>query len=124
MLSDEDPRNRLNIDDEITTPWVYQFDLKVDRSFVFHNFSLTAFLYIQNIFNRKNIKHVYRRSGQVYNDGFAELKFYGKVFGPEYKRMYELINILHRQHYQIEQGGDLFGKPREIRFGLQIDLGR
>jgi len=37
--------------------------------------------------------------------------------------LYDLINHGHRQHYEVNQGGDLFGRPREIRFGLQIGFG-
>jgi hypothetical protein len=101
--------------------------LKLDRQFSLGKISLTAFFYVQNLFNRKNIQHVYWQTGTTSEDGsftyYPGLKqFYLNSVGTEFFELYDLINLQHRQHYQIKQGGDLFGRPREIRFGLQIGL--
>ncbi len=42
--------------------------------------------------------------------------------GEEFLTLYQLINIDHRQEYAWGQGGDLFGRPREIHFGLQLEF--
>jgi len=126
LLSDYTPRLRNVIASRITTPWNHQFDVKLDRTFSIGGTPLTAFLYVQNLFNRKNIQHVYWRTGSATQDGtFLDPSFRNVVEmtqGEEFFTLYDLINLDHRQHYQLTQGGDLFGRPREIRFGLQVGL--
>jgi len=127
LLEDDASNVRTSILARITTPWNYQFDFKLDRSFKLSGFPLTAFIYIQNLFNRKNVQHVYWRTGSSSVDGsfdFPGLRdtVAGDV-GEEFFVLYDLINHGHRQHYEVNQGGDLFGRPREIRFGLQIGFG-
>jgi hypothetical protein len=110
------------------TPWNYQFDVGLDKTFRISGIDFTAYIYVQNIFNKKNEQHVYGTSGVASGDNsypmnsrwrrFAE-DWYGEYFFP----LYDQINLGHRQHYQIVHGGDLFGHPREIRFGVRIELG-
>lgn len=128
MLSDYDPRFRNRELAKITTPWNLQFDFKIDRSFTLGKFPLTAFIYVQNAFNRKNVKNVYFRTGVTSTDGSFEIypgirDVFLTNLGEEFFILYDLVNIGHRQHYEVRQGGDLFGRPREIRFGLQIGFG-
>jgi len=127
LLSDAEPRSRRVILARITTPWNYQFDFKLDRTFTLSGFPLTAFIYIQNLFNRKNVQHVYWRTSSTLVDGsfdFSGLRdIIAESAGEEFFILYDLINHGHRQHYEVRQGGDLFGRPREIRFGLQIGFG-
>ena len=110
----------------ITTPWNYQVDLKVARTFSFGNVSFKVFLYMQNILNKKNTINVYRRTGITSSDGSftsnLDEEYVKKYYGEEFLLLYDLINIQHRQHYQITQGGDLFGRPREIRFGVEVSF--
>ena len=109
----------------ITTPRNYQFDFKINRSFAFGNSPLTAYIYIQNFFNRKNVLHVYWRTGTVEDDGSYDpdrRELIAELWGEEFFTLYQFINIDHRQEYEWAQGGDLFGKPREIRFGLQMEF--
>ena len=120
MLSDDEPRGRTGVIANIITPRNYQFDFKIDRSFALGNSPLTASIYIQNFFNRKNVQQVYWRTGSTEEDGSKELLADFK--GEEFLTLYQFINIDHRQEYGWAQGGDLFGKPREIRFGLQMEF--
>jgi hypothetical protein len=127
LLSDYDPRFRSEVA-KITTPWNYQFDFKIDRSFKLGSGPLKIYLYVQNLFNRKNVQQVYWRTGTTSDDGSfnafpGDREHFLATYGANAFVLYDLINLKHRQHYQIRQGGDLFGRPREIRFGLQVDLG-
>ncbi len=127
LLHDTDPRLRDNEIAHIITPWNYQFDFKLDRQFLLGKIPLTAFVYIQNLFNKENVEHVYWRTGSVTEDGSFDIypgskEFFIGTLGEQFFVLYDLINLQHRQHYQIGQGGDLFGHPREIRFGLQIEI--
>ncbi|MCU0643926.1 MAG: hypothetical protein MUC94_06660 [bacterium] len=126
LLHDADPRWRTEAA-HIITPWNYQFDFKLDRQFLFGGIGVTAFVYIQNLLNTKNVLHVYWRTGATSEDGSFDLcpgskEIFIENLGEEFFVLYNLINLQHRQHYQMQQGGDLFGRPREIRFGFQIEL--
>jgi len=120
LLSDSDPRDRREVKANITTPRNYLFDFKFNRSITLGNSPLTAYIYIQNLFNRKNVQQVYRRTGTTDDDGSEGLSVDSHV--EEFLTLYQLINIEHRQEYAWGQGGDLFGRPREIRFGLQLEF--
>lgn len=113
-------RSRINKTARITTPWNYQFDFKLDKTLNIAKAPVKIFIYIQNVFNKKNIQHVYWRTGNANNDG--SLESYRKFRSLEFIKLYELINYSHQQHYASSQGGDLFGRPREIRFGAQVGL--
>ena len=122
LLSDDFPILRSEVKEIITTPPNYQLDFRIDKSFVFGKAGFTLYLYIQNFLNYKNVIHVYRRTGATDDDGYKD--FFDPAQSEEAEFIfYELININHRQHYQIRQGGDLFGRPREIRFGVKIHFG-
>jgi len=127
LLEDAEPRGRSALVARITTPWNHQFDFKLDRTFELIGFPLTGFVYIQNVFNRKNVQHVYWRTGNASADGSFDSPGLREIIAQanreEFFVLYDLINHGHRQHYEVSQGGDLFGRPREIRFGLQIGFG-
>jgi hypothetical protein len=127
LLSDYDPRSRDRVLADITTSWNYQFDFKIDRAFAIGDVSLNAYLYVQNLFNRKNVQHVYWRTGTTTADGSFDHPGHREelvqTLGEEFFVLYDLINVQHRQHYQMRQGGDLFGRPREFRLGLQVGFG-
>ncbi len=73
------------------------------------------------------MQHVYWRTGSTSVDGSFDSPGLRDTVaghsGEEFFVLYDLINHGHRQHYEVNQGGDLFGRPREIRFGLQIGFG-
>lgn len=108
----------------ITTPWNYQFDVKLEKTIKTRSLAFTAYVYVQNIFNRKNVQNVYLTTGDTNDDGSFPVDSWQRRYNDErFFRLYDLINKGHRQHYQIVNGGDLFGRPREIRFGVRIGFG-
>jgi len=125
LLSDSDPRGRRDVIANITTPRNYLFDFKINRSITLANSPLTAYIYIQNLLNRQNVQQVYRRTGTTDDDGSFDSRLREQIVesrGEEFFTLYQLINIDHRQEYAWGQGGDLFQRPREIRFGLQLEF--
>lgn len=111
-----------------TTPWNYQLDVRLDKTIRVGRLAFTAYIYVHNLLNRKNAQHVYPATGDTSDDGTfpptSRWRSYARqIFGDEFLVLYDQINIGHRQHYQIVHGGDLFGHPREIRFGLRIVFG-
>jgi len=108
-----------------TTPWNYQLDIRLDKTIRVGRLAFTAYIYVHNLLNRKNAQHVYPATGDTSDDGSypttSRWRSYAQqLFGDGFFTLYDQINIGHRQHYQIVNGGDLFGHPREIRFGLRI----
>jgi hypothetical protein len=111
------------VDNESTTPWHYTVDFKIDRKLDLGAVQAILYVYVQNAFNRKNAQQVYLNTGTTTEDGAHTPNVRAILianYGEEFLALYDHINHQHRQHYQIMRGGDLFGRPREIRFGLQM----
>ncbi|KAA3616003.1 MAG: TonB-dependent receptor [Calditrichaeota bacterium] len=124
ILADGNSRGREYYLGHITTPANYLMDLQIDRGLSILGFQTTVFMRFQNLFNRKNVLHVYRRSGSAENDTFFKTESfrssYWGSYSPETIQLHELINNGQRQHYASVEGGDLFGHPREIHFGFKV----
>lgn len=111
-----------------TTPWRFSIDLKIDKTIkIGKTGKITFYAYAQNILNKKNINHVHWRTGNTVDDGAKKMFNDWNLQDSEwfdydnFIKLYELINIDHRQHYRNSEGGDLFGRPREIRFGVSFN---
>ena len=127
ILSSDDPRARQPLEpiNRSTTPWTFTADLRVDKAFPF--LGVEAYVYVQNLFNRRNVINVYNRTGNAQDDGFlTNPELSGKIVeasgGELYRQLYEQINLVNRQHYWFTEGGDLYGEPRQLRFGLKYEL--
>ncbi|MBI1803723.1 MAG: TonB-dependent receptor [Ignavibacteriae bacterium] len=127
ILADDDPRTRKPIEpiNSSTTPWNFSIDLRVDKSLRIGSFDLNVYLYAQNLLNTKNVINVYSRTGNAYDDGFLGNPDLSENIvrdrGQQYVEMYKAINLANRQHYELTQGGDLFGPPRQVRLGFRIE---
>lgn len=108
-----------------TTPWRLTVDLRIDKTIKLGKAGeMVIFAYTQNLLNKKNINHVHWKSGNTIDDGSAEhFEFQKENFEwfDDFYTLYELINLEHRQHYRDREGGDLFGRPREIRVGISFN---
>lgn len=135
ILADDDPRSRTPAGalGSATTPWVFQFDLKVDKTVsVSGMFDVNLYVYVLNLLNTKNVYNVYVRSGSAEDDGFLSNPTISqdivRARGQTYIDMYRAINLANRQHYWRNQlngtnafeGGDIYGPPRQIRFGINV----
>ncbi len=127
ILASDDPRSRKPVEsiNTSTTPWMFQTDLRVDRGFTLLGVNAQAYMYVQNLFNRKNVINVYGRTGDDKDDGFLtdpELseKIVESNGGLQYQQLYEAVNLANRQHYWFTEGGDIYDEPRQLRFGLKF----
>ncbi len=126
LLTDGDARNRKPAEPigSSTTPWIFNTDLKADKAFKVGGVSLQAYVIISNLFNRMHVVNVYNRTGNAHDDGFlsdpalSELIVKGQ--GAVYEELYRSVNMDNRQHYMMDQGFDLFGRPRQIKVGLAV----
>lgn len=105
-----------------TTPWVFQLDARLDKSFSLGPVDLNIYLWVTNVFNTQNIVDVFNTSGDAYDDGWlasdegkARYEGYRLNYGQEaadtYKELY-LASIYDP---------DNFGPPRQIRLGIKLE---
>ena len=129
LLTDGDPRGRNPLEPigNSTTPWMFTTDLKVDKGIKIGNMNASIYMYVANLFNRRNVINVYNRTGNAYDDGFlTDPDLSQKVIeGPDgdlYVKLYEAINLENRAHWKLDQGTDLFGPPREVAVGIKVSF--
>ena len=98
-------------------PWSNRIDLRVDRRFAVGsgNASVTAFLWVQNLFDNTNINNVWRFTGLADNDGFLATAA-GSGFLADRPALSEDL-YLHRNRIQT-----WVGIPRMTRIGLRLDF--
>ena len=129
ILAGDDPRSRkpaesINVS---STPWTFEVDLKVDKEVDLFGTGAKVYMYVYNLFNRRNVINVYGRTGNAEDDGFLtnpdlSSQIVEASGGQTYRQLYEVINLANRQHYWTTQGGDILGDPRQIRFGVELGL--
>lgn len=98
-----------------TGPWIYQMDLKIDKTFDFFNKAdLNIYLWIQNLFDRKNITDVYTGTGQPDNDGYFKTDNGKQWIANNGSSGIALYNYL-------QNNLGFYGPPRIVRFGAMIN---
>jgi hypothetical protein len=107
-----------------TTPWVINADLRLNKGLTLGGISLDAYVLITNMFNTKHVLNVYERTGDAYNDDFFNRPELSETILENttglYRELYEVVNLDHRQHYQQDMAQDLFGQPRQVKFGVGV----
>lgn len=109
-----------------STPWVSNFDARLYKGFTIGGVTAEAYVYVQNLLNTKNVINVYRRSGNAYDDGFLSNPDLSSAIvsslGQGYVDLYRNINLVNGRHYRSVTGNNLWGTPRQIRFGMKLEL--
>lgn len=109
-----------------TTPWTFNLDMRLDKTFmdIYEGIDATIYLNVQNLLNIKNEINVFERSGSASDDGFLSNPAYSDQFiqenGPQYADLYRAINLKNGQAYWDQIGKDLYGTPRQIWFGVKV----
>jgi outer membrane receptor protein involved in Fe transport len=102
-------------------PWVYQLDMKLEKTFTLGSLKMVAFLRGINVLNLKSYDGVFRQTGRPDTDGWLNTtagKAYLEGMG-DYAADYE------KWYYAILNSCGATGRwqaPREIRFGLRLEL--
>lgn len=104
------------------TPWNFQLDAKLDKSFSLGSLNLNIYLWVINLLDIKNVVNVFGTSGDPTDDGY--------LASPEGRNRIESYKItkgektaeLYKQLYlaSIYNSGN-FGTPRQIRLGIRLD---
>jgi hypothetical protein len=106
-----------------STPWVFNIDLNVNKMLWVGNFSVELFVNVLNLLNTKQIINVYPNTGTPYDDAWLTSPLaVGKLTTPNYVDFYKAINLDNRWAYNTTTGNDLFGSPRQVRFGARVEF--
>jgi outer membrane receptor protein involved in Fe transport len=113
-----DPRFRIPVEPigASTTPWYFQLDARLDKSFTVGPLDLNVYLYVINVLGTLNPVNAFFRTGDPADDGW---------FSTEGGRADALSNGQQYVDFWRQTGlGDNsgnYGPPRQIRFGLRLD---
>jgi hypothetical protein len=128
ILNDADSRSRFPLEpvNNSVTPWVYQLDLRMDKSFSVGSINFNVYVYVQNLLNTKNVTNVYYRTGNAYDDGWLSDPVASgntvNTYGTTYRQLYEVMNLANNQNQFRQNGYVNFGTPRILRVGAKIEL--
>jgi hypothetical protein len=96
----------------------------LDKTVSFGKINANFYVYSTNVLNSENVINVYQRTGNAYDDGYLTDPGAASVIagngGANYINAYQAINIANRQHQIRQNGPDLFGTPRQVRFGVNL----
>lgn len=96
-------------------PSSFRIDLKIEKSFIFENFRISPYLWIQNLFDADNITGVWRSTGSPYTTDWLNTE--------EGKAIIANVGEGYAQDYaSLEKQPANFGIPRTIRLGLKINF--
>lgn len=96
-------------------PSSFRIDMKVEKSFMFENFKISPYIWIENLLDADNVTGVYRSTGSAYTTGWLATE--------EGKAIIANAGEGYAQDYRsLEMNPANFGIPRTIRFGLKVNF--
>jgi len=101
------------------TPWTFNIDFRIDKSFRVGPTDFTAFLWIENLLDRQNVNGVYYGSGQPNNDGYLTTPAGQTWLSTAAIGSAAFGNTLYESRINTPYH---YGKPRQVRFGVRFDL--
>jgi outer membrane receptor protein involved in Fe transport len=94
-------------------PWTFRVDLKADRAVSVGGRDLDFYVWVMNLFNRKNPVNVYQVSGDAYTSGWlSDPRGEASYSTPEDQALYRLK----------ERNPNNFDIPRLVRFGVRVSF--
>lgn len=126
-ISDTRGRRPIGAVNSSTTPWVYNLDLRVDKTVDIYNFEVNFYVYVSNLLNTKNVLNVYDYTGNAYSDGFLNSSEGQQIIANEryterFADLYRALNYENRHAALAVYGFDLFGPPRQLRAGITVNF--
>jgi hypothetical protein len=124
-MNDTRSREALESINASTTPWNFNVDLRLDKTFeVYDQLMATAYIRVTNLFNTKNVVNVFQTTGTATDDGYiSNPSLYEtnlNAYGEQYLDLYRAVNIENGQAYLDATGRELYGIPRQIFLGLKL----
>ncbi len=109
-----------------STPWNFQLDARLDKSFRVANVDLNVYVWAINLLNIKNVTNVYLPTGTADDDGYlttAEGINNESIYGPQYAAFYKAFLANGYTWSNGAPGVDnKWGVPRQLRVGLRVEL--
>jgi hypothetical protein len=124
-IADTRNRNPLEAVNSSMTPWNFTLDVRLDKSVDLGPLGANFYVYITNLTNRRNIRNVYMKTGNPWDDGFrSDTETSGPMAAANggediFWSMYNALNL--SGNGSNSQSGQLFERPREIRFGVRFE---
>ena len=123
----QDPRSREALEpiNSSLTPWTFNLDMRLDKSFnIIDNLLATFYIRVTNLLNNKNVINVYQNTGSAVDDGYisdpARYQSNVDAYGAEYLDLYRAINTTNGASYLSQVGQELYNSPRQIFVGLKL----
>ncbi|QQS36879.1 MAG: TonB-dependent receptor [Ignavibacteriales bacterium] len=105
-----------------TTPFSFQLDAKVDKSFNIGPLEANVYLWVINLLNTQNAEAVFNVTGDPYDDGYLSspqgsllVQSYRTKFGEEVANQYQDI------YRTLTYDATSFGPPRQVRLGVRLN---
>ncbi|MDA0986532.1 MAG: TonB-dependent receptor [Bacteroidetes bacterium] len=131
-LIDSRSRTPLESINSSQTPWYFNMDLTANKTLYLPGVTVDLFVRIENLLNTKHILNFFPTTSTADDDGWLKNPFAVSYKNIEnYEAFYRDVILANRWAYMnigaqggLGQmaGGDLFGKPRQVRFGLKAEL--
>ncbi|MBL7074414.1 TonB-dependent receptor [candidate division KSB1 bacterium] len=105
------------------TPWNFNVDLNLNKLFYLGGINVDVYVNVLNLFDTKHVINVYPMTGTAEDDGWLRAPLAAPFNAiPNYTDFYRAINSDNRWAFQGVWGQDLYGTPRQIRFGVRLEL--
>jgi len=109
-----------------TTPWRFNADLRIDKTFEIGRYlQLSFYVRVLNLFNTRQVENVYPYSGSAQTDGMIGDSYRNRSWldyvGEEGIGIYNAINTTNGQSYWDLTGNELYRSPRQIFFGVKVE---
>jgi outer membrane receptor for Fe3+-dicitrate len=105
-----------------STPWTFQLDARIDKSFSLGPLNMNVYLWVTNLLDTKNIVDVFNTSGDAYDDGFLATDNGKKAYEGFRSQYGEDAANLYRELYLADiYDPTFFGPPRQIRLGIKLE---
>ncbi len=113
------PNETLN---ESSTPWTFQLDARIDKSFSIGPLNLNVYLWVINVLNTQNVIDVFNTTGDAFDDGFLATDA-GKTSYNGIKNAYgeDAANTFKELYLADIYDPAFFGPPRQIRLGIKLE---
>jgi hypothetical protein len=95
-------------------PGTFSVNIRIEKSFYLDNFSVTPYVWIDNLFDAVNVVQVWQSTGDPYTTGYLSSAegIANAQSRPNYASDYQAL----------ERDPANFGVPRQIRLGLKVNL--
>ncbi|MCG3121484.1 MAG: hypothetical protein ALAOOOJD_04602 [bacterium] len=112
-----------------STPAAFNLDITVNKVFYLSRFNVELYMNALNVLNTKQVINVYPTTGSAEDDGWLTSALASQFIKglpsqelqQQYVDFYKAFNLDNRYNYILNGPGDIYGTPRQIRFGVRFE---